>query len=135
MRQATIDDYLKAMYVIRENQQDIKKGINSIDVANTLKVKKSSVSSIVKKLSKLGYIKSEPYSAIFFTIKGITEAKKITHNHRVIEYFLKETLKCDTNIIHDEAHKLEHAFSDYSMRKLDSFLGNPKISPHGKRIH
>ena len=134
MNQETVDDYLKAIYKIYCESGEINK-IHLVDIAKALKIKKSSVSSVVKKLTSEKYLKSEPYKEISLTKKGFDEAKRITHNHRVIEYFLKETLKCDTKDIHEEAHALEHAFSDETIRKLDDFLGNPKISPHGKKIH
>ena len=135
MEKRTVEDYLRAIYNIYELQDDKKKGIRSIDIARILKIKKPSVSAVIKKLTKKGYLKSKPYSAVFFTKKGISEARKITHNHRVIEYFLKDALKCDLKYIHDEAHCIEHAFSKDIIKKLDNFLGNPRVSPYGKRIH
>lgn len=135
MLKHTVEDYLKTIFSINEKQQDKDKGIHPVDIANYLKVKKSSVSAAIQKLSKEGFVTVEPYSPVFLTEKGLKEAHCITHNHRVIEYFLKEILRCDTSSIHEEAHKLEHAFSESTIRKLDTFLGNPKISPHGKKIH
>ena len=85
-------------------------------------------------MTKEGLLKSAPYSRIKFTHKGREEAMRIVHNHRLIEYFLKEILKVDESKLHEEAHKLEHAFSDSTIRKLDKFLGNPKLSPDGKPI-
>ena len=37
-------------------------------------------------------------------------------------------------LIHEEAHRLEHAFSEESIAKLNSILNNPKYCPHGKPI-
>lgn len=134
MNKETIDDYLKAIYKIYCESGEINK-IHLVDIAKALDVKKSSASSVIKKLTSEKYLKSEPYKAISLTKKGFDEAKRITHNHRVIEYFLNETLKCDLKNVHNEAHALEHAFSDDTIRKLDDFLGNPKMSPYGKKIH
>lgn len=133
MRKNTIEDYLSTIYKIYEGNP--KNGIHSIDVANQLNISKPSVSAIIKKLTKQGYLIAKPYSRLFFTKKGLQKAKKITHNHRVIEYFLKEVLKCNLEDIHEEAHKLEHAFSEKTIKQLDAFLGQPKLSPYGKRIH
>lgn len=135
MNQRTIEDYLKAIFVIYEKEGKKEKGIRSTDIAKSLNIKKPSVSAVLHKLADAGYLKSEAYSPVFFTEMGLKEAQRIVHNHRVIEYFLKEILKCDLKIIHKEAHKLEHAFSDSTIRKLDDFLGNPSVSPYGKRIH
>jgi len=40
----------------------------------------------------------------------------------------------NSNNIHQEAHRLEHAFSDKSVEKIRKLLGNPKKDPHGKPI-
>lgn len=135
MEKKTVEDYLKAMYNIYEIQANKQNGIRSVEIAKSLKVKKPSVSAIIKKLTEKGYLKSKAYSAVFFTKKGLREARKIIHSHRVIEYFLKEVLKCDIKDIHNEAHHLEHTISEATIKKLDNFLGNPKVSPYGKKIH
>ena len=89
---------------------------------------------MIKKLNKLGYVKTKLYSKIFLTKEGLDEAKRLMHNHRVIEVFLKEILEYDLNKVHQEAHRLEHAFSEESIDRLDRFLNYPKVSPNGKKI-
>jgi len=135
MQKATVEDYLKTMYILYEQQKDKQEGIKSVEIAKIMKIKKPSVSAIVRKLEKQGFIQTKPYAPVFFTTKGLKEAIRITHNHRLIEYFLREILKGDLKNIHREAHRLEHAFSEATIRRLDEFLGNPKTSPYGKRIH
>lgn len=130
----SIEDYLRTIYYLYEEQEDKSKGIKSVDIAKELKVSKPSVSKMIKKLIPKKYLKAEPYSNIYFTKKGLKEGKRIMHNHRVIEVFLKDILNCNLNRIHEEAHQLEHTFSEYTIRKLDKFLNNPKISPTGKKI-
>ena len=134
MRAHTVEDYLLAIYRIYEIQ-GFNGPIKSVDIAKSLKISKPSVSAILRKLSSKGYLKLKRYSPIQLTEKGIREGKRVTHNHRLIEYFLKESLKIDVKKIHEEAHALEHSFSQNTIKKLDNFLGNPKISPTGKRIH
>ena len=134
MKQISREDYLRAIYVIYEAQKDKKEGIKSVDIAKHLNVSKASVSEMVRKLAKEGYIAVRPYSAIQFTKKGLSEARRIMHNHRVIEVFLKKILNYNINKVHEEAHRLEHAFSEGSINRLDKFLKNPKISPHGYPI-
>lgn len=135
MKKTSKEDYLKAIYLIYEKQGDKTAGIKSIGIAKSLGISKPSVSAMIKKLAKEGFLKVKPYSKIFFTKKGLREAKRITHNYRVIGVFLKDILKYDLNKIHKEAHKLEHAFSEESIRRLDKFLGDPKRCPHGEIIH
>ncbi len=130
----SIEDYLRAMYAVYEKQDDKSEGIKSIDLARMLNISKPSVSGMIKKLIRLGYIKAKPYSKIHFTKKGFQEAARVMHNHRVIEVFLKNVLDYNADKVHEEAHRLEHAFSEESIKRLDSFLKNPKISPLGKKI-
>ena len=89
---------------------------------------------MVKALSKEGLVRHKRYSSLNFTSKGRKIAEKLTSKHRIIESFLKNVLKLDSKNIHQEAHRLEHAFSDSSIGKIRKLLGNPKKDPHGKPI-
>ncbi len=128
------EDYLGVIYSLSEGEPE-KGDVSSVDIAKKLGVSKASVSEMMKKLSSNKYVLYGKYSKIRLTEKGMKKAKKIIHNHRIIEFFLKEVLKCDLRKIHEEAHKLEHAFSDYTIKKLDNFLGNPKIGLNEEEIH
>lgn len=123
------EDYLITMYSLHEKGE-----IKSVDIANILRVSKPSVSEMIKKLASELLVDAKPYSKIKFTKKGLDEAKRIMHNHRVIEVFLKKVLKYDINKVHEEAHRLEHAFSEESIKRLDELVKNPKKSPFGKDI-
>lgn len=125
------EDYLRTIYTLQENEFN---GVRSIEISRSLNVTKPSVNSMINKLKDKNLIKCDPYSKIFLTKKGTDIALKITHNHRVIEVFLKKVLDYDVNEVHDEAHRLEHAFSEDSIKRLDTYLKNPKISPNGKLI-
>ena len=127
---ANREDYLRGLYILEEEKTEIK----SIDLANYLDVSKPSVSEMIRELRMDGLVSHKKYSKLEFTAKGRRLAKKITSKHRLIEIFLKNVLRVSSGKIHQEAHRLEHAFSDESIGKLRKFLGNPKIDPHGKPI-
>ena len=124
------EDYLRGLFILEEEKGHIK----SIDLAHYLNVSKPSVSEMVKELNKEGLISYKKYSKLKFTAKGRRIAQKLTSKHRLIEIFLKNILKLNSKNVHEEAHRLEHAFSDESMEKLRKLLGNPKKDPHGKPI-
>ncbi len=133
MKTRSEEDYLRTIYSIYEEQGE---GISSVDVAHALGVSKPSVSEMLKKLDRKGFIRAKPYSKIFFTSKGLTEAKRLSHNHRVICVFLKQVLDYESlEEIEEQAHRLEHAFSDKAIRRLDNYLDNPDLCPKGKKIH
>lgn len=127
---ASREDYLRGLYILEEEKDEIK----SIDLAHYLNVSKPSVSEMVKELNREGLISHKRYSSLNFTPKGRKIAKKLTSKHRLIELFLKNVLKIASKNIHQEAHRLEHAFSDDSISRIKKLLGNPKKDPHGKPI-
>ena len=127
---ANREDYLRGLYILEEEKGEIK----SIDLAHYLNVSKPSVSEMVQELNEEGLISYKKYSKLRFTSKGKKIAQKLTSKHRLIELFLKSVLKIDSKNVHQEAHRLEHAFSDESISKIKKLLGNPKKDPHGKPI-
>jgi len=125
------EDYLRAIFYQYENGN---LNINSVAIAKHLDISKAAVSKMLKRLVKQKLIKMEPYSHLILTNQGLRESRKLTFKHRIIEVFLMKILKVKKNLVHIEAHKLEHAFSDYSINQLAIFLKNPKICPDGKKI-
>jgi DtxR family Mn-dependent transcriptional regulator len=129
------EDYLRAMYELRERQLDKIIGIKKTEIATVLNISKSGVTQMMNKLLDSGMINMDLYSRIFFTKKGLVSAEKITRKHRIVEVFLRNVLHYKSlKKICEEAHKLEHSFSDDSIKRLDDFLGNPKKCPHGEII-
>lgn len=128
---STKEDYLRAMYQIRSTHDG---KIRVIDIATYLHLSKSTVSERLKELSKQKYIQYQRYSDIELTTIGLKVAQKLTYKHRIIEVFLFDYLNMPKQKIHEEAHRLEHAFSDEAIEKLNELVGNPKLDPHGKPI-
>jgi|SRR3989338_3805081 len=125
------EDYLRAMHHLAvEHDRQIK----SIEIADYLNVSRASVSEMLRRLKKTGYVQHERYSRISLTQRGLELAKKLTVKHRLIESFLRDILKMGKEHIHNEAHKLEHAFSDEAISKIKRLLHNPKEDPHGQPI-
>ncbi len=130
MANASKEDYLRAAYCLMEENKEVR----SVDLADYLNVTKPSVSEMLKELDKEGLIEHKKYSKVKLTSKGHKIARNLTSKHRIIERFLKDMLKVNAKKIHEEANRLEHAFSDDSIMKLRKLLGYPKMDPHGKPI-
>lgn len=124
------EDYLRGIYILGEEKGEIR----STDLAQYLNVSKPSVSEMVRELNKNGILSYKRYSRIRLTPKGRRIAQKLTSKHRLIELFLKKVLRISSRNLHQEANRLEHAFSDESIARLRTLLGNPKKDPHGKPI-
>lgn len=135
MKKVTIEDYLVALYRIYEDFDGVETKFLAVDLANVLGVKKPTVSRSINSLVELGFIKSGFYSKIEFTEKGLNLAKKVMFKHRIIEMFLVKILGYGDEVcIHDEAHDLEHTFSDESVLRMDRLLGFPEKTLIGKII-
>ena len=127
----TKEDYLRAISKLEEKTG---KQVGTVQLASHLDLAKSTVSERLKELRHQKLIKHDKYAAIELTKKGKEVAKRIEYNHRLIEVFLHDTLKISKDKIHEEAHRLEHAFSDESIENLGRFLGYPKCCPHGQPL-
>lgn len=124
------EDYLRALYFLDEEKGELR----SIDIANYLQISKPSVSEMLRTLEKQNLVSFAPYSKVRLTKSGRKAAERITSKHRIIETFLKKVLKKRQANLHEEAHRLEHAFSDESIQRLSAYMGNPRTDPHGKFI-
>ncbi len=122
---------MRALYSFWEHD---KTAIRSVDIAAYLHISKASVSQMLKKLAQQNYIKIRPYSYIVFTPNGLRLARKLMYKHRVIEVFLLNFLGIHKSKIHEEAHRLEHGFSDLVIKQLAKFINNPRHCPSGKQI-
>jgi len=127
----TREDYLRAIYCLNEQGSET---VKSVDIKDFLTVSKPAVSEMLKKLKEQGYIEMTPYSKISLTPRGYEEAKKITYKYRVMEVFLKESLKLKGDKLHEEAHRLEHSVSDDVAKKMAKLLNNPRFCPCGYEI-
>lgn len=127
---AVHEDYIRAIYLLQEKGED--SGV--VQIAKRLKLSKSTVSERIKDLNLAGYTESKPYSAVSLTKKGKTLGMRMTYKHRLIEVFLHEVLKLPANLIHEEAERLEHAFSDESIKRLEVLLNHPTHDPHGSLL-
>jgi|SRR3989338_710522 len=128
------EDYLRAIYHLQEDKEDAQEDVSSINLAKYLNVSKPTVSEMIRKLMKEKLIHTTPYGKITLTKKGMYESKEITKKHRIIEVFLAKILKINRKTIHEEAHRLEHAFSNDSIMSISNLIKNTKHCPHGKLI-
>ncbi len=127
---ATQEDYLRAIYLLSE----IEGAASVTDIADKLKLSKSTVSERLKELSAAKLVHAPPYGKVSLTKNGKNLGEKLTFKHRLLEVFLHETLKVPKADVHDEAEQLEHALSDNVAERLAKFLDSPTHDPHGSKI-
>ena len=127
---ASEENYIKSIYHL----QNLTDMVNTNALANQLNTKAASVTDMLKKLKAKKLIKYERYYGFTLNEKGIQTALNIIRRHRLWEYFLVSKLGFDWDKVHIIAEELEHVSSIELIKKLDMFLGNPKIDPHGDPI-
>jgi DtxR family transcriptional regulator, Mn-dependent transcriptional regulator len=125
------EDYLRSIYYLEQKHGRSPK---ASEIAKYLDLGKSTVSERLQDLSKQKFISYSRYGSIALEPTGREIAEALTTKHRIIEVFLHKILKRPVAELHEEAHKLEHAFSDESIQALKTLLGNPETDPHGKPI-
>jgi DtxR family Mn-dependent transcriptional regulator len=130
MSSRTIEDYLKALYILSRNG----KPISTTEVAKHFKIAPASVTEMLKKLSEKGYVEYSPYHGAHLTDKGFRIAEKITRKHRLLERFLHDVLRIGKDKVHVEACEMEHALSDDAEESLCRFLNHPDKCPDDDKI-
>ena len=114
------EDYLKGIYILRQKLSEVR----VTDVANMLNISKPSVNRAMNTLKEQGYIAHEHYGKIDLTEEGNLVAKNVYETYKAAYKFLTEILGVKEEEAKGEAHRLEHAISDSTRRKLKRFMRN-----------
>ncbi len=123
-RKEARENYLRIIYELDEG-----KGVRSIDMARKLKISKASVSEMLRKLALENLIKIKPYSKIFLTAKGKRKVEMFYNRYYVVKSFLKKILKHKEEKAREEAHKLEHVFSNESVKIIEGLMEDRVLEP------
>lgn len=101
-----VEEYLEAIYRLKEKGEKA----TTKRIAGILGISQPSVSEMLKKLRKMGYVEYEPYQGVELKGRGGRIGRRILRRHRLIERFLG-TLGISRDKAHDEACRLEHSIS------------------------
>jgi DtxR family Mn-dependent transcriptional regulator len=127
----TEENYLKAIYHLSGGGV---KAVTTNDIAEAMNTKAASVTDMVKKLNAKSLLTHEPYYGVTLTEKGRASALSVVRKHRLWETFLVQKLNFSWDEVHEIAEQLEHIQSTVLIERLDTFLGYPKLDPHGDPI-
>ncbi len=125
------EDYIKAIYHLGNGKED---PISTNAIAEQMETKPSSVTDMIKKLSEKNMVNYKKYRGVSLTEKGQLTALSIVRKHRLWEVFLVDKLDFAWDEVHEVAEQLEHIKSEKLIDKLDTYLGNPRVDPHGDPI-
>lgn len=111
------EDYLETILILSLRNGNVR----SVDIANELGFKKSSVSVAMKNLRLNEYIKVDENGYITLTESGSEIARKIYERHTILTDFLS-SLGVDKDIAAEDACKIEHDLSNESFEALKKFI-------------
>lgn len=121
----SIEEYLEIIYKLHKREDKITTKL----ISEELGVSPSSVTGMLKKLDKMGYVDYTPYRGVRLTAAGLRVSEKITRKHRLLEKFLCDILKIKKEKVHEEACEMEHSLSDDAERALCHVLEHPDKCP------
>ncbi len=124
------EEYLEALYYLSREREPV----STSAISKRLDIAPASVTEMIQKLAKQGYVNYSPYQGVTLTAKGYRSAEKMTRKHRLLERFLHDVLKIKKDSVHQEACEMEHALSDGTARAMCQFLNSPYICPDDGKL-
>ena len=112
------ENYLETILVLSHSLPVVR----SVDIANEMGFKKSSVSVAMKNLRENGYILVPDSGFITLTDSGMEIAEMIYERHTLLSTWL-ETLGVDKEIAAQDACKMEHVISKESFDAIKRHIG------------
>lgn len=115
------EDYLECILMLREK----KPVVRSVDIANEMGFKKSSVSVAMKSLREKGHISVSEEGYLSLTESGLAIAKRVYERHTLLtEWFIR--MGVDESIAAKDACRIEHDLSPESFRAMKDYFGRSK---------
>ncbi|RPI32623.1 MAG: metal-dependent transcriptional regulator [Chloroflexota bacterium] len=129
---ATIEDYLKAIYELTQEQERA----STLGLAERMGVTAASATGMIQRLASLDppLVDYQKHHGVSLTAVGRQTALEIVRHHRLLEAFLQQKLGYTWDEVHAEADRLEHVISEDMEDRISQALGNPSYDPHGDPI-
>ena len=113
------EDYLETILILSKKLPVVR----SVDVANELGYKKSSISVAMKKLRERKLITMDENGYINLTEEGAKIAEAVYSRHILFTNWLTE-LGVDSTIAAEDACRIEHIISEESYQAIKDFIIN-----------
>ncbi len=119
-----IEDYLEAIYELCD-----KNGFTRVkEIAKRLNVKPATVSEMLEKLSKNGFVIYKKRLYVTLTDKGKEVARSVKERREILVKFLT-TLGVSKDIAEEDACMIEHVLHPETVRQLKNFVKFIEESP------
>lgn len=130
MLSESTEQYLKVIYNLTERGGTAK----TTEIADAMHVAPASVTEMIRKLAREGYVAHEPYKGVVLRPKGRKAARRMARKHRLLERFLSDFMGVTEDATHDQACRMEHALTDDAEHRLCKMMHRPTECPHGSQI-
>lgn len=112
-----MEDYLEVIYELIQQ----KGYATAADISECLNVKPPSVTKMMRRLDKMGYLIYERYRGIKLTQSGEDVAKDISSRHSLLSEFL-QIIGVDEKTADRDAERIEHCLEPTTLIKLKDFV-------------
>lgn len=120
----SIEDYLERIHELIET-----KGYARVsDIADSLSLSRPSVSNMVQRLSRLGFLVYEKYRGITLTEHGLEVARRIQCRHVILTEFLS-LLGLDRRVVAKDVEGIEHHVSAETLLQLERVVEHWRRHP------
>ena len=109
--------YLRTLYKF-----DDGKGVKSVILARELGISKPSVSEMLRKLASENLVKIKPYSKVYLTAKGRSQAENHFDSHYTIKRFMKHIIKHPEHKAEKETKKISHLLDKETIRIIENLM-------------
>jgi len=124
---ASLEDYLEAIYVIVGEKQAAR----AKDIADRLKVHRSSVTNALIALKERALINYAPYDIVTLTEKGRVLGADIVRRHEALSEFFVKVLSIDERLADSTACQMEHAIPKEVLDRFIDFVEYVETCPRG----
>lgn len=117
MYNESAENYLETILVLSKQLPVVR----SVDIANELGFKKSSISIAVKNLKEKGLITVEEHGYIYLTASGLEIAEMIYERHQLLSQWFMN-LGVSEEIAVEDACKIEHVISKETFEAIKKHI-------------
>jgi DtxR family Mn-dependent transcriptional regulator len=124
------EEYLESLFWLFEAGLPM----TGANLARAMQLSAPTVSQMLGRLERDGYITRDSARTISFTDEGRDHAERIVSRHRMIERFLTDVVGVPWDDVHEEAERLEHAMTPRFEAYVRATVGDAATCPHGHPI-
>jgi DtxR family transcriptional regulator, Mn-dependent transcriptional regulator len=124
------EEYLQTLFWLFEAGLPM----TAANLARAMQLSAPTVSEMVGRLERDGYVERDAERTIGFTESGRQHAERIVSRHRMIERFLTDVVGVPWDDVHEEAEHLEHAMTPRFEAYVRAAVGDATTCPHGHPI-